>query len=445
MHKSWGNAIEFNEAAERMGVDVMRWMYARQRPEDNILFGYRTADEARRELLVLWNVFAFFVTYARLAGWRATSTGGGQATNSVLDRWILSRTAAAAREVGADLADFDARGAALRLGSHIDELSTWYLRRTRRRISRNADEVDRDAAFATLHAALIGTARMLAPILPFLSEDFYQQLVVALDNAAPESVHLTRWPEEDFAAHRDEALEEQMSVVLRAVDLARTLRSQAGLRTRQPIGHVWITLPGGGELPQEMIEILADELNAKVIEYIPDDSALIERRVKPLLAKIGKRLGGQTQEVLAAARANDVEYLSGGGVRLAGVELAADEVEILATPRSGTAIAHDEGLVVVIDTEIDDALRAEGDARELQRAVQDLRKQVGLELDETVSLWVEAPDAVLAPLRPHLARLAEDTLAELANGQSAPSDASTATQEVTGGSVTIRLRRTGGR
>src|SRR5512132_4253536 len=142
MHKSGGNAIEFNEAAERMGVDVMRWMYARQRPEDNILFGYRTADEARRELLVLWNVFAFFMTYARLSAWQPTTNGSPAQPQDTLDRWILSRTAAAAAETKSELADFDARGATLRLGQHIDDLSTWYLRRSRRRLSRNPNEAD---------------------------------------------------------------------------------------------------------------------------------------------------------------------------------------------------------------------------------------------------------------------------------------------------------------
>ena len=442
MHKSWGNAIEFNEAAERMGVDVMRWMYARQRPEDNILFGYRTADEARRELLVLWNVFAFFVTYARLSGWRpaageALTAAAGEA---ILDRWILSRTAAAAADAGAELEDFDARRAALRIGRHIDELSTWYLRRTRRRMSRNADASDRDAAFATLHAALVGTARMMAPILPFLAEYMYQELVVAAEDGAPDSVHLTRWPAEDFASHRDAALEQSMELVMRAVDLGRTLRSQAGINLRQPIRRMWIAVPRGSQLHTRL---LGDELNAKEVIVVEEGSELVERRVRPLLPKIGKRLGGKTQEVLAAARANDVEYLDAGRVRLAGVDLAADEVEILATPRAGTAVAHENGLVVVIDTQIDDELRAEGDARELQRAVQELRKQIGLELDETVDLWLAAPDHVLGPLESYLERLADDTLVELHRTEP-PADAQSTTQDISDGTVTVALRRRGG-
>jgi isoleucyl-tRNA synthetase len=207
MHKSWGNSIEFNEGAERMGVDVMRWMYAKHRAEDNILFGYHAADEARRELIVLWNVFAFFAKYASLSDWQPADNGGPQPkATDVLDRWILSRTASAAAEIGADLSDYDSRSAALRLGEHIDELSTWYLRRSRRRLSRSHDEGDRDQAFSVLHLALLSASRLMAPILPFLSEGLYQRLSAA-DGDAAESVHLTRWPAAELASLRDERIE----------------------------------------------------------------------------------------------------------------------------------------------------------------------------------------------------------------------------------------------
>ena len=441
MHKSWGNSIEFNEAAERMGVDVMRWMYSRQRPEDNILFGYRTADEARRELLVLWNVFAFFMTYARLSAWQPSAAANGAPTKDTLDRWILSRTAAAAADTQAELADFDARGAAVRLGQHIDDLSTWYLRRSRRRLSRNPNEADRDAAFATLHRALVGTARMLAPILPFLSDYMYQCLVVAVDATAADSVHLTAWPEADFAPSRDRPLEEAMSVVMNAVDLGRTLRSQASINLRQPIRRVWVALPPGAHVPADVLEILGEELNAKDVALIADDSDLIERRVRPLLPRIGKRLGAQTQVVLNAARNNEVEYLPDGGARLGGVELAADEVEILATPRPGTAVAHDQGLVVAIDTELNDELRAEGDARELLRAIQDLRKQAGLELDDTIDLWLQAPVALLAPLAPFESRLVDDALVAGISHDAPPADAIAASHAIGSGEFRIALRR----
>jgi isoleucyl-tRNA synthetase len=309
----------------------------------------------------------------------------------------------------------------------------------------NAAPADRAVAFATLHAVLVGLARVLAPILPFVAETIYQNVVTTTIPERPDSVHLTAWPSDDLHELRDERLESAMAVVMRAVDLGRTLRSQAGLNLRQPIARVWVALPPGARVEPELIDSLAevDLLNAKAVELIADDSALIERRVRPLLPKIGKRLGARTQDVLVAARNNDVTYLPNGGVRLAGVELAADEVEILATPRPGTAVAHDQGLVVVIDTELDDELRAEGLAREVTRAVQDLRKQAGLDLDELIELWLAAPSATVDALRPYLAKVADDTLADQLSHDAPPPDATQATQRIGESDFVIALRRRG--
>jgi len=446
MSKSWGNSIEFNEAADRIGVDVIRWMFAKARPEDNIHFGYGTADEARRELLVLWNIYSFFGTYARLSAWRPGADAPAPARDHVLDRWILSRTAGMAADTRRSLEEYDARRAALRLGQHIDELSTWYLRRSRRRFSRSDDAVDRGQAFGVLHAALVGVARTLAPILPFFSERLYQDLVVATDDSALDSVHLTRWPDEELADRRDERLEKAMSTLLRVVELTRTLRGQAGLRLRQPLARLWLAMPTGSlgsgdeDVEAALLDLLADEVNVKQVILIGDESELVERKVKPLLPIIGPRLGAAIPAVMAAARAGDVEYLADGGVRLGGVDLAANEVEILASPRPGTVVAHDDGLLVVLDTQLDDDLRAEGDARELLRGVQDLRKQAGLALDGLVDLWLHAPEEVLAPLRPHLDRVAQDTLAAEIHHASPPRELPTASHPVSNGAVQLAIR-----
>jgi isoleucyl-tRNA synthetase len=426
MHKSWGNAIEFDEAAERMGVDVMRWMFANARPEENILFGWHAADEARRRLLVLWNVYSFFVTYARLSGWepRQGISAAISASQSwpALDRWILSRAAGLAAEVEEDMRDYDALDAARAVDRFIEDLSTWYLRRSRDRMRATADEKDRDEAFSTLHAALVALARIVAPILPFLSESIYQNLIVSAESSLPDSVHLTRWPSGDLAGLRDPDLEASMAVVMRVVDLVRTLRGQAGIRVRQPLARMWIALPGRKLVEREtLLALAADEVNVKSIELIGDESELVDRRVKPLLPKIGKKLGSAIPAVMAAARSNQVEYLSDGSVRLGGVTLAPDEVEVLATPRPGTVVAHDEGLVVVIDTELTPELRAEGDARELQRAIQDARKEAGVELDDEVRVRVDAPEAAERILRPYLASVAAETRSGIEFGVVRPS------------------------
>jgi isoleucyl-tRNA synthetase len=444
MHKSWGNAIDFDEAAERMGVDVMRWLFAKARPEDNIRFGWHVADDARRELLVFWNVYSFFVTYARLAGWTPAAGAAPPAERSPMDRWILSRAAALAEEVEARLADYDAQAASQRISTFLDDLSTWYLRLSRKRFSRNDDAADRNGAFATLHEALVAVCQVLAPILPFLSDSMYGNLVGAVDPDAPDSVHLTRWPTGRLADKRDPSLEAAMTTARRAVELARTLRGTAGLKVRQPLARLWLALPGG-DLPEReaLVALVRDEVNVKSVELIGDESELVERRFKPLLPKIGKRLGPAIPAVMAAARDGAVEFHADGSVSLAGVTLAPDEVEILATPRPGTAVAHDEGLVVVIDTELTPELRAEGDARELQRAIQDLRKEAGLELDDRIDVWVEG----LAPsVAAHLGSVAPEVLADslVVGSPDGTGPTTDGTLDLTDGPVTIRLRRRSG-
>jgi isoleucyl-tRNA synthetase len=441
MHKSWGNAIEFDEAAERMGVDVMRWMYANARPEDNILFGWHAADEARRELLVLWNVYAFFVTYARVAGWTPDRPAPALDERAGLDRWILSRLAGVADRVGDRLGAYDLDAGAREISRFIDDLSTWYLRLSRKRFSRSSDVRDRDAAFATLHTCLVGLARILAPILPFLSESLYRNLVVAMDPSAPESVHLTRWPAAEIAGFRDPRLEEAMAVFSRAVELIRSLRSQAGIKLRQPLGRAWIALTDAGVgYRDDMLGRLADEINVKEIVVIASDSDLVERRVKPLLPKIGKRLGAAIPAVMAAAREGAAEIHPDGSVTLAGVTLAPDEVEILSTPRPGTAVAHDEGLVVVLDTTVTPELRAEGEARDLQRAVQDLRREMGLAVDERIDLAVEDGSAV-DRIAPFLAGIGSETLADAVVVGPIPTDAAFGEVAVEGGTVRFGIRR----
>jgi len=420
MHKSWGNAIEFDEAAERMGVDVMRWMFANARPEDNILFGWQAADDARRRLLVLWNVYSFFVTYARLAAWEPSAAAPAIAERGPLDRWILARVARLAGEVELQLKAYDALDAARAIDGFVEDLSTWYLRRSRKRFSRTADVNGRAAAFATMQTALVSLARIAAPIMPFLTETIYQNLVVDGGvSGAPDSVHLTTWPTAELKDLDDRPLQASMEVVMRAVDLARTLRSQAGIKLRQPLARMWLAMPGPDRLVDQdaLLELLKDEVNVKSIELIGDESELVDRRVKPLLPKIGKKLGAAIPAVMAAAREGHFEIHPEGSVTLGGVTLAADEVEIQATPRPGTAVAHDEGLVVVIDTGLTPELRVEGDARELQHAIQDARKEAGVELDDEVSVRVEAPAEAESTLRPFVDSVELETRSKIEFGQ----------------------------
>ncbi len=264
---------------------------------------------------------------------------------------------------------------------------------------------------------------------------------------APESVHLTRWPDADLVALRDPGLEAAMADLRRAVELGRTLRGQAGIRVRQPLGRLWLALPGGrlggdpdGATRDELLALLADELNVRAVEVIGDESDLVERRVKPLLPRIGKKHGDRIPAIMAGCRSGEARILPDGSVEVAGVTLAPDEVEILATPLPGTAVAHDEGIVVVIDTTLTPELRAEGDARELTRAIQDLRKQAECALDARISVRVAAPAGIAASLAPWTAAIAMDTLAdELVVSEALPDGAAAAEVELDAGSVRVAI------
>ncbi len=418
MHKSWGNSIEFDEAADRMGADVMRWLFAGSRPEENVLFGWDTADETRRRLLVLWNVYAFLAGQARAAGWTPKGVTVAASDRSVMDRWILSRSAEAAASVEASLRSYDAYTAVHRLEQGIDELSTWYLRRTRERFAPDAPIADRNAAFDSLHQALLTLLRIAAPISPFFTDAIYRNLALLSgapeggdghviggaarplaaairSGTAPVSIHLLHWPSEESAGWRDVALEGAMKRIIRAAELGRSVRSAANIRTRQPLARARVVLGIHGADEAALREILADELNVKVVQPVDDASGLFERRVKVLLPKVGKRLGGSTQSVMQAARDGAVEFLANGSVRIAGVELAAEEIEIQAVPREGQHVAEDDGLVVELDTSLTPDLIAEGDARELVRAVQEARKSAGLQRVDRIELRVAGAPSLL--------------------------------------------------
>jgi len=298
MHKSWGNAIEFDEAAERMGVDVMRWMFAIARPEDNINFGWHAADEARRRLLVLWNVYSFFVTYARLAGWEA------EAGHRRRDEG--RRGVARARSV-----DSRPSGPAGRRGR-----SRFHGIRRARRDSRDrrlhrrpldlvpAALARSDAGFGgseRSRASLLyapcrarGSCPSHAPVMPFLSESIYQNLIVSVEPGLPDSVHLTAWPTEELKDLNDRPLQASMKTVMRAVDLARDTPIAGRPQDASAAGSNVAGAAGSRPLVEQeaLLDLLADEVNVKSIEIIGDESELVDRRVKPLLPRSARSWRG---------------------------------------------------------------------------------------------------------------------------------------------------------
>jgi len=400
MHKSWGNMIEFNEAADRMGVDVMRWLYCRQKPENNLLFGYGKADEVRRQfLLPLWNVYSFFVTYANIDGWTPATSNQQPASSIQLDRWILARLNQVVARVTDCLDNYDAYGATLAVEPFLDDLTNWYVRRSRRRFWKSEQDADKNAAYATLHQVLTTICRLLAPFVPFVTEAMYQNLVRSVDQDAPESVHHTDWPVADEAAV-DADLLARMALARQVAGLGRSARESAGIKLRQPLARALVHLePGVGELDGELVALVRDELNVKRVEFVEDAGDLVTYRLLPDNRVLGPRFGKRFPAVRAALAALDLVAavrrlraklplrLEVEGEELA---LAPEEVLVREEPREGLTVASERGVTVAVDTVLTPELVAEGLAREVVRRLQNLRKEAGFNLDDRIVTTYQA-------------------------------------------------------
>jgi isoleucyl-tRNA synthetase len=447
MHKSRGNAIWFDDAAEEIGADVMRWLYAAANPSVNMNFGYGSgADVVRRFVLPLWNTYSFLVTYARLDEWVPGTADDGEGSRALLDRWIGSRLDGLVEDVRADLDAYDAARAARRIEAFVDELSNWYVRRNRRRFWKGELDADKRAAYATLHEVLRTLTGVLAPFVPHLADALWQNLAVAVDPAAPDSVHLSDYP--GSRGRRDAAIDRSVALARRIVGLGRTARAASEIRTRQPLRRMRVRLPtsaGGALAPEpavaaELESHIREELNVKELEFITDDAELVERALYPLLPVIGPRHGQDVARIMAAVRSGDWQLTDDDGAIAGGVTLAPDEFELTARARPGHEIAEDGEVLVALDTEVDDALAAEGLGREVAHRLQNLRKSAGLEISDRIVAAVSAPASVAARLAPHQPWLAAETLAvALEVGETAELEDAIAREELTLDGATIRL------
>ena len=398
MHKSKGNAIWFDDAAEEIGVDVMRWLFATVTPSSNLNFGYHTTDEVRRRfILPLWNSYAFLANYARLDGWTPDQQPA-PGDRTLLDRWLLSRVNQVAGYARERIDAYDPTGAARELEHFIvEELSNWYIRRNRRRFWKPESDADKTAAYATLYEALTTTIRMLAPFVPFITEEIYQNLVVRVQPDAPASVHLTDYPEPNEEMI-DEALSREMTAVLRVVRLGRAARSEANLKVRQPLPAVLVHTadPRDAEAVVHLKDQILDELNVKDVRALEELSDVVTWEIKPNLPvlgpKYGRKLGG-IRKALGALDATEVATKVNAGEAVSLGEIDGDEVvlepsDILVslTRREGFAAAQGEGATVALDTDLTPELVREGMARDFVRGVQDARKRLNLRMEQTIQL-----------------------------------------------------------
>ncbi len=387
MSKSRGNVLDPWDIFTTHGADALRWYFfsagqpwvARRVSEQGI------QEATRQTLLTLWNVFAFFCTYADLDGWEPGAGREGAAVDPthVLDRWVLAELDDTVAEVTAALEGFDALTAATRLGRFVDDLSNWYVRRSRPRFWKSSDA----AAHATLHRCLVVTAELLAPFCPFLADELWTTLTGGL------SVHAADWPAP--AGRADQALRDQMAAARRLVALGRAARTDAKAKVRQPLRRALLLHPGVALDPDVQREV-AEELNVKALEHVEDLGGLISWTVVPNFRALGPRLGPKVNEVKAALASADGSALKAaldahGFVEVAGERLGPDDVEVRADQHEAFALAQEGTWAVALDLELDDELRTEGAARELVRALNDLRREVGLELADRVRVRLAPP------------------------------------------------------
>jgi len=404
MHKSWGNSIEFNEAADKMGVDVMRWLYSDHKPEKDLLFGYHRADEARRQVLIpLWNIYSFFTTYATIDGW--TPEDGRVTAYSELDNWILARMKETIVEVTDRLNRYEPHTATASVSRFVDHLSNWYLRRSRGRFwakagSNEETDADKNAAYATLYSVLTTLIRLLAPFMPFVTEAMYQNLVRPFDDSAPESIHHTLWPDvkpEDV----DSALTKEMDLVLRLVSLGHAARNKSGIKVRQPLAEAAFAVGTSAErgAVERHAGLFEDELNVKSIRMLESGAEVVTYALNPLPKQLGQKYGSRfpaiRKAVLALNSTDAADTLLAGESLQIDVEgemfeILPDEVQVRVDAREGYSAASESGYVVALETELSDELVYEGLAREVVRRIQDLRKQADLQIDDQIRVTYQA-------------------------------------------------------
>ncbi|MEV5711580.1 isoleucine--tRNA ligase [Actinoallomurus sp. NPDC052274] len=424
MSKHLGNVLEPIPLMDKHGADALRWyMAAGGQPWAARRVGDASLEEiVRKILLTYWNTASFFALYANAADWTPGAPAPAYADRPLLDRWVLAELHRTIREVDTALESFDTAAAGRRLADFIDDLSNWYVRRSRRRFWEGPEQDgagENAAAFATLYECLETLTRLMAPISPFVTD--YVWDVLRRDGDA-DSVHLATWPEVDETL-LDPELSARMALVRRLVELGRSARAASGVRTRQPLGRALVGAAGWASLPDELRAQIADELNVQGFDTLASiGGELVEYQVKPNFRELGKRFGKQTPKVAAAVTSADPAGLV-HGLRDSGtvtvdagevgkVDLTPDEVIVTERPRSGWAVESAAGETVALDLTVTPELRRAGLAREVIRLVQEARKNSGLDISDRIDLWWRTSDAELAAtLREHGDEVAGEVLA----------------------------------
>ncbi|HET6653604.1 MAG TPA: isoleucine--tRNA ligase [Nocardioides sp.] len=416
MSKHLGNILEPMPLMDQHGADAVRWfMAASGSPWASRRVGHASIQETvRKVLLTYWNTVAFHVLYARTAKWTPGDGAPPVAERPVLDRWVHAETARLVGRVTAALEEFDTQRAGALLAQFVDDLSNWYVRRSRRRFW------DGDpAALATLHDTLDVVTRLMAPLVPFITERVWQDVVRSVDPSAPASVHLAPWPSYDESAV-DERLSDGVALARRLVELGRAARADAKVRTRQPLRRALVASSAHARLSDELRAEVAEELNIGSVEPLSSAEGLVDFSAKGNFRALGKRFAKQTPVVAAAIAAADASALAAtlhaegrATVSVDGeeVEVLADEVIVSERPREGWSVVNEQGETVALDLELTPELVRAGLAREVVRLVQEARKASGFEVSDRITLRWSASGDTAAALREHEALIRGEVLA----------------------------------
>ena len=419
MSKSKGNAVDPFEALEQYGADAIRWyFYSNSAPWlPNRFFGEAVVEGQRKFMGTLWNTYAFYVLYANIDGFDPTKYTLDRNTLSVMDKWILSRLHSTVKAVDEHLGAYRITEATRVLDDFVDELSNWYVRRSRERFWVKDMPTDKVNAYLTLYTALVTIAKAAAPMIPFMAEDIYRNLVLSVDKNAPESVHLCDFPTYD-EAYIDRALEENMDEVVRVVVLGRACRNAAAIKNRQPIATMYVT---ANRVPDKsFIEVIEEELNVKTVEFTDNVSEFTTYTFKPQLRtvgpKYGKFLGGiraalsslDGNSAMAELKSTGVLKLDIGGTE---ISLAEEDLLIEMTKKEGFESLSDRGITVVIDKNLTPELIEEGNVREIISKIQTMRKDSGFEVMDNIRLGFSGSELMLSVAKKNEEEIKEETLA----------------------------------
>ena len=450
MSKSRGNAVEPWSVLDACGADATRWyMYTASPAGSSRRFSLGLVEEGlRRFLLTLWNTYSFFVSYANIDEVDPRTAPEGTAPE--IDRWLLSELNVLIEKVTDELEAYDPTDAARAIDAFVDDLSNWYVRRSRRRFWRGVSESDQDkqSAYYTLYTALVTLSKLLAPFTPFIAEELWQNLVRSLDDEAPDSVHLAPWPKA-VLNKIDNALNEETQAVKRVCSLGRAARAKAQIKVRQPVAEVLVKARGneGASLLRQQALVL-EELNAKKLTLLDDETGVVRYDVKPNLPVLGKKYGAEVAAIRAGLAALVPAEVAeavrrGRTVSVAGHDLEPEDILLQAQDSAGYAAASDGGYTVAISTTLTPELEDEGFARELVRRIQDMRREAGFDLSDRITTWYSGDGEISRVMQSQAAYIQAETLSTTLVPGDAPSDAHRADQDLEGVQVVLAVRRNG--